>query len=129
MKNIRNIVLIDDSEVDNLIHKTLLERNHFAEDIKSFESSTEALSSIQESAKKAKVPDLILLDIAMPVMDSYEFLDEFEKIDSQLVSACKVIIVTSSVNPKDKEKSLKRDSVDGFLIKPLTEKVLLTILN
>jgi len=131
-KGRRRVVLIDDCTIDNMIHKSLLQRNKFAEEIKAFDSSTDALAAIQKlatDAKTAALPDFIFLDISMPVMDSYGFLDEFEKLDQKLKSECKVIILTSSINPKDKEESLKRDSVTAYITKPLTDKALSSLSN
>ena len=131
-KGRRRVVLIDDCTIDNMIHKSLLQRNKFAEEIKAFDSSTDALAAIQKlatDAKTAALPDFIFLDISMPIMDSYGFLDEFEKLDHTLKSECKVIILTSSINPKDKEESLKRDSVTAYITKPLTDKALSSLSN
>ncbi|MBL4753932.1 MAG: response regulator [Flavobacteriales bacterium] len=132
-REIRKVVLIDDSAIDNMIHKSLLQRNKFAEDIEAFDSSTDALAAILKLAKTdvrhASLPDFIFLDIAMPILDGYGFLDEFEKLDKKLKSGCAIVILTSSINPKDKEESLKRDSVTDFIIKPLTDKALSSLSN
>ena len=132
-KSTIRVVLIDDSEIDNMIHKALLQKHTFAVEIKAFGDSVAALRAIKKlftkGAKKKEIPNYIFLDISMPVMDSYGFLDEYEKLNDELLNECKVVILTSSINPKDKEKSLKRNSVAGYITKPLTKEALSILTN
>lgn len=121
---VKNVVLIDDSKIDNMIHCNLLERSAFSEGIAAYDSSVKALEEIRKMANRGVentgLPDYIFLDISMPVMDSYGFLDEYEKLDYNIRRECKVVILTSSINPQDEKDSLMRESVVGYISKPLT---------
>ena len=129
----RLVVLIDDNEIDNMIHKALLQRKQFAQNIFSFVNSVEALAAIKKLTEKVdsstEFPDYIFLDIGMPVMDGFSFLDEYEKLDKKLLKVCKLIILTSSIAPEGKKESLKRESVAGYISKPLTEEALSALFN
>jgi CheY-like chemotaxis protein len=96
-------------------------------------NSIEALAAIQKLTEKVdsstEFPDYIFLDIGMPVMDGFSFLDEYEKLDQELLKECKLIILTSSIAPEGKKESLKRESVAGYISKPLTEEALSALFN
>lgn len=132
-RSVRLVVLIDDNKIDNMIHTALLQKKHFAQKVYSFVNSVEALAEIKKLTEKVdsgiEFPDYIFLDIGMPVMDGFSFLDEYEKLDKELLQECKLIILTSSINPEGKKESLKRESVAGYITKPLTEEALSALFN
>jgi CheY-like chemotaxis protein len=66
-------------------------------------------------------PDIIFLDIDMPLMDGFAFLDEFDKMKEETKKHCKIIMLTSSINPYDINKSKKYDYVKKYIRKPLSE--------
>jgi CheY-like chemotaxis protein len=120
------VMLIDDEEIDNFISKKMITAYSFAEKVLAFRSVEKALAylrSIPYSDNKEKlIPDYIFLDLNMPILNGFQFLDEFEKLPSELKSRIKIIILTASISPPDIEKSKKYNNVTGFLHKPLTEK-------
>ena len=71
-----------------------------------------------------RTPDVIFLDINMPIVDGFVFLYEFEKFNSYLRNKCKVIILSSSDNKRDIDKIVNNDNVVKFITKPLTENAL-----
>lgn len=115
------IMLIDDNEDDNFFHQIILNEINAAQHIQVAESGFEALEYLQ---KGIQLPQLIFLDINMPKMNGWEFLDEYEKLSEKNKISAVIIMLTTSFNPYDKEKAKSRRLVNGFESKPLTEEIL-----
>ncbi len=117
----RRIMLIDDDQVTNMINKKLITRD-FNVVVSAYTDAQEALGDIEGiiNSSTGEMPDIILLDINMPVMDGWEFLTEFQKLPICATSKCKVFMLTSSIDLEDIEKSKTFTSVSDFISKPLT---------
>lgn len=117
------IMLIDDSDIDNMVNKHILSRNNVAENILVFTSANDALVYIEKNKTNIDTnifPSIILLDINMPIMNGFGFLHEFEKANKELLEIIKVVMLTSSVDPNDIRKSKDFKSVKSFISKPLS---------
>jgi len=123
-KKYRSVMLIDDNEIDNLINQKMIEAASITEHIyvhTGAKSAVEFLKNMEKLDVADKVlPDLIFLDIDMPLMDGFQFLDEFEKLTSFTKKKCQIIMLTSSINPQDFNRSKKYVNVKLYLNKPLT---------
>ena len=123
-------MLVDDNEIDNFIDEKLIKAFDFAENVYIHTSAKSALESLrnlsltQNKLPEELIPQFLFLDINMPFLDGFNFLDEFGKLDEQITSKIKIVMLTSSVNPEDIEKSKKYPRVFKFIHKPLTEKIL-----
>jgi CheY-like chemotaxis protein len=118
---IKDIFLIDDDVLVNFLNQETI-RDSFPDiNVRSFESATEALETIKDLINTfcTSLPQIILLDINMPVMDGWEFLDEFDQLPQHLLNHCKVIIHTSSIDPRDIEKAKYYPAVIDYITKPL----------
>jgi CheY-like chemotaxis protein len=116
------VLLVDDSAPTNFFHEFLIKKTQCAENILSFRNGKEALSYIIECEKNGgDLPELILLDINMPIMNGWKFLEEFNRIESEKLKKVKTIMLTSSLLQEDKERALAFSNVNDFLIKPLEE--------
>jgi CheY-like chemotaxis protein len=117
------VMLIDDNTIDTFIHKKLIESNHFAEQIQSHLDAREALEFLK-NAPENEWPELILLDIMMPGMDGFEFLEAFANLERNQKSRIKVILLSTSESFKDLNRANKNSLVKKFLNKPLTPEML-----
>ena len=118
-------MLVDDNDTDNFISKRIIEITKFAEDVEIKNSGKSALEYLEEHKENVeKLPDIIFLDINMPIVDGFVFLYEFEKFTETIRNKCKVIILSSSDNKRDIDKIVNNDHVIKFVTKPLTENAL-----
>lgn len=117
------VMLIDDNSLDNFINKKLLETTGFAEIVTAFESPENALSFLKE-ASSTDIPEVIFLDINMPGMDGFQFLDAFENLDAAITQKSKIIMLSTSESFKDLNRANKNKFVRKFLNKPLTHEVI-----
>lgn len=120
------IMLIDDNEIDNLINQKMIESADVVENIYTHTGARSAIEFLRNAEKLEGfsdkiLPDIILLDIDMPLMDGFQFLDEFEKLKETTKEKCAVVMLTSSINPQDVNKSKKYKYVKRYINKPLSQ--------
>lgn len=112
-------LLIDDNPLENFINANLILRGNFADEVMAFESTEEALNLIRNQAIH---PDVIFLDIRMPVMDGFKFLREYAKIDAN--DNTTIFMLSSSCNPRDIANATNSKYITKFIQKPLTSEKL-----
>jgi CheY-like chemotaxis protein len=117
----KTCLLIDDNYIDNFVTRRILESGNFAENIVVSSSATEAMASLRSGSIK---PDVIFLDIRMPQMGGFEFLQEYDKLDIEGKNDIKIFMLSSSLDPTDLRKSTNNKYITDFLHKPLTQKAL-----
>jgi len=117
------VMLIDDNSLDNFINKKLLESNGFTDETEAFESAEKALEKLKSSATD-ELPDVIFLDIMMPGMDGFQFLEAFENLPTCTQQHCRVIMLSTSESFKDLNRANKNRFVKKFLNKPLTSETI-----
>lgn len=124
-KSVNLVLLIDDNDTDNFISKRIIEITKFAQRIEVKNSGKSALEYLEKYQKSPEnLPDVIFLDINMPIVDGFVFLFEFEMFPEHIRNKCKVIILSSSNNKRDIAKIVDNEYVIKFITKPLTEKSL-----
>lgn len=123
-KKYRSVMLIDDNEIDNLINQKMIESAEIAQHIYTHTGAKSAIEFLRNLEKlelaDQVLPDIIFLDIDMPLMDGFQFLDEFEKLSLATKKKCRIVMLTSSINPQDFNRSKKYVNVKLYLNKPLT---------
>lgn len=119
------VMLVDDNDTDNFISKRIIEITNFSEEVIVKNSGKSALDYLEENRDDpANLPEIIFLDINMPIVDGFVFLYEYEKFNNEIKDKCRVIILSSSDNKRDIDKIVNNDYVIKFVTKPLTEKTL-----
>ncbi len=116
------VMLVDDNDTDNFISKRIIEITKFASRVEVKSSGKNALDYLRENQSiMDNLPNIIFLDINMPIVDGFVFLYEFEKFNEVVRNKCKVIILSSSDNKRDIDKIVNNNHVIKFITKPLTE--------
>ncbi|WP_181305225.1 two-component system response regulator [Rufibacter sp. XAAS-G3-1] len=130
MKRLNLILLVDDDETTNFLNKRLLTRMEIAERIEVVTNGEEALRFLNTAiAAGQALPDLMFLDIKMPVMDGFEFLDKYHQLPEATQNCILVMMLTSSASFYDLEKLKKYSAVEQHISKPLEEAHVREILN
>ena len=125
MKNIQCIMLIDDDPDDNYIHQLVIDDWGHCKTVRVAENGTRALAYLADTQAPDYVrPEVILLDINMPGMNGFEFLDEYHRLPGDLKSHVVVMMLTTSLNPADARRAGQFDEVTGYRNKPLTKAML-----
>lgn len=123
------ILLVDDDEATNFIHKRIIQKSGIDVSIQTVENGKEAIDFLTSSGnfegKEYPKPGLIFLDINMPVMNGWEFLEVYEKLPEEQKAKILVAMLTTSLNPDDKSKADSNQYINGFVNKPLSKEVIL----
>ena len=128
MKHIDTTCLIDDDRIFIFAAKRILKATEFCDNFTIYNNGAEALTGLRDIIKSGKnIPDLILLDLNMPIMDGWQFLDEFIKVENS--KKITLYIVSSSIDPADTQKAKEYEQITDFIVKPITKDALTDIVN
>ncbi|EIA07347.1 response regulator [Flavobacterium frigoris] len=124
----KNIWVIDDDPIYQILIDKIINRSGKFSSFSSFKNGKDAIDSLANSLKKKdSLPDLILLDINMPVMNGWEFMDAFSLLKPEISNQINIYIVSSSIAAEDKNKSKTYSEILGYLSKPVSINDLLLI--
>ncbi len=122
MQKFKSVLLVDDDEATNFLHKIYLKEWNFAENIYTAMNGQEALDFLESNLEfRNNKPSLILLDINMPVMNGFEFMEAYADLDESMKACIVVVMLTSSLHHSDQEKAGDMDDLSSFINKPLTK--------
>ncbi len=123
-------MLIDDNPHDNFFHERVIKTVDAVSTIIVKETGLKALEYLKSNENAHPQPiDLIFLDINMPGMNGWEFLQQYALLDKELQKGVIIIMLTTSDNPDDRAKSKSKDFVSDFITKPLTEEAMKKIIT
>lgn len=130
MKTIDTLCIVDDDDVFQLLTKIIVEKTQQVQKIKIFSNGKEAIDffySVQNQPEK--IPEVILLDLNMPILDGWGFLEEFISLKPNLGKKVTIYIVSSSIDPGDIEKARNIGEVTDYIIKPVTQEKFMNLLK
>lgn len=127
---IERIFLIDDDQVYQYLTKKVMEDSHIVKHIDVFSNGLQAIEHLETRIDEpGSLPEVIFLDISMPIMDGWEFLDEFKRIATSIKKTIVIYIVSSSISPSDISKANQQENVRDYIIKPITKKKFIELLE
>jgi CheY-like chemotaxis protein len=114
----KKVMIIDDDDISRFIAEKMIKKIDFADEVVECATAIEGLNYL--NTNPLDLPEIIFLDINMPVLNGFEFLDQFEKLNSTVKEHCVIIMLSSSVDPDDIKRANANKCVRSFLSKPLT---------
>lgn len=117
----KKLTLIEDDDVIVYLTQKLIRESNEVELLNVLKNGRKALDYfIENISNLALLPDLIFLDLSMPILDGWQFLEEFEKIRTSIEKPIQLYITTSSISPKDLSKAEEYPFISDFIIKPIS---------
>lgn len=130
MKKVRNACIVDDDDIFRFILKKHLMSQGLAENILSFENGKEAMAYINGNRDKTDLlPDVIFLDINMPVMNGWDFITAYRQVMSTLSKQAPVIMVSSSVDDRDISKAEGSEIISEYITKPISKSTVVDLME
>ena len=123
---LKKVVLIDDDQINNFVCETIIRSENFAERVVSYEWAEDALNHLKQTAieNPEDFPELIFLDINMPGMDGWKFLDEYKNLPEAVTKKCSLFMLSSAVDREDIICAKTHAEVRDFFSKPLSPEIL-----
>lgn len=119
------VMIIDDNLVDLYIISRMITKNNFGKNVLHYTEAQEAMKYLQENQDNiSKLPQIIFVDIYMPLMSGFEFLEAYETLSTNLKNYCKTYIVSSTIDNEDIARSSNNKNVVSFHVKPITKEFL-----
>ncbi|MEO0312064.1 MAG: Chemotaxis response regulator protein-glutamate methylesterase [Bacteroidota bacterium] len=124
-KSFSKVLLVDDSEIDVLINRRLIELTSFAKEIIVVHTAEDALNYLSRDCSKAEhVPDWIFLDMHLPGMSGYEFANEFLTLPNYITGKSRIVVLSVFQKPERAAALLQNEAIFTQIDKPLTQEAL-----
>jgi CheY-like chemotaxis protein len=129
MPSALDFIIIDDSKLDCFITEKIIQNTGLSASIRAFFDAQKALEFIKDNTISGKSKTIIIVDIYMPLMSGFEFIEEFEKLPQEIIDSYSIYMLSSSINENDINRVANYRSVKQFLNKPLKSNVLISLLS
>jgi CheY-like chemotaxis protein len=130
MNPIRTLTLIDDDDIFVFLTKKAIEQTKLVELIKVFENGLDALNFLKENKHNVNaLPEIILLDLSMPIMNGWQFLEEYTKLHPTIGKNITIYICSSSISHDDITRAKAINEVSDYIIKPITKDKLIDLIK
>jgi CheY-like chemotaxis protein len=130
MKQINNLVIIDDDDIYLFLTRKAISESNIPVTITTFSNGKDAIEFLKSTCSiKELLPEVIFLDLTMPVMDGWGFLEEYSRIQESLAKQIRIYVVSSSISPHDIERARSFEMVTDYIIKPVTRDMYLDIVK
>ncbi len=128
MNKVKTLGIVDDDKIYTFLIKKTIEETNLVDMVKIFDNGLKALNFLKNNADNPdSLPEIILLDLSMPVLDGWGFLEEYIPLSPKLGRKITIYVVSSSISPYDVAKAKSISSVTDFIIKPISKEKLITI--
>lgn len=119
------VMIIDDNLVDLYIISRMVTKNNFGKNVLHYTEAQEAMKYLHENQNNiSKLPQIIFVDIYMPLMSGFEFLEVYDTLSATLKNYCKTYVISSTIDNEDIARSSNNKNVVSFHVKPITKEFL-----
>lgn len=130
MSEMKTLTLIDDDDIFVFLTKKVVEQTNLVDLIKVFGNGLDAINFLKENRHNVEVlPEIILLDLSMPIMNGWQFLEEFTKLNPSLGKKITIYICSSSISHDDITRAKSINEVSDYIIKPITKHKLIDLIK
>jgi CheY-like chemotaxis protein len=130
MNQVKTVTLVDDDDVFVFLTTKAIEQTSLVDLIKVFGNGLDALNFLKENKNNVDaLPEIILLDLSMPIMNGWQFLEEYTKLNPTIGKKITIYICSSSISPDDITRAKTISEVSDYIIKPITKEKLIDMLK
>lgn len=130
MNTVKNLFFVDDDELFTFITTKTIKETGFVGQVKTFGNGLEVFNFLKENRHNTEeLPEIILLDINMPIMDGWQFLERYESLIPDVKKNIAIYVLSSSIFPEDIEKAKNFKTVSDYIIKPINKERLVELLG
>ncbi len=130
MNQVGLVFIVDDDKIYRYTTEKYIELLKLASRVKSYADGEEAINSIKANIGDSdNLPDIILLDVNMPIMDGWDFIEEYLQLNPDLPKNITLYMVSSSIDERDRERASRINEVSDYIVKPVTEDQLIKLIK
>ena len=130
MTTLKTLTLVDDDDIFVFLTTKIIEQTNLVDLIKVFGNGLDAINFLKENKNNVDaLPDIILLDLSMPIMNGWQFLEEYNKLNPTIGKKITIYICSSSISPDDITRAKTISEVSDFIIKPITKDKLIDLIK